>query len=82
MVSAPLHPKAAKVTLSKESIKLALKDGRSVIVPLAWQPDIYNATAAQRRHFELIADGAVIFWPDVDTYISVRRLLVPDGEAH
>ena len=51
-----------------------LEDGRSLTVPLEWFPRLRDATADQRRKYEIIGRGIGIHWPEVDEDISVPRL--------
>ena len=36
------------VRFTKDTFSVALRDGRTITVPLAWYPRLFNATAAQR----------------------------------
>lgn len=55
---------------------MALADGRTLAVPLAWFPRLLRATAEQRQHFELLGDGEGIHWPEIDEDLSVVGLLL------
>jgi hypothetical protein len=68
-------PRAVKVVLTREELRVDLDDGRHLRVPLAWFPRLFHATARQRTRFELIDDGEGIRWPDVDEDLSVAGLL-------
>jgi hypothetical protein len=37
--------RVADVTVSKGTLSVALRDGRTITVPLAWYPRLFNATA-------------------------------------
>ena len=63
------------VIMAGEMFRVVLADGRSVSAPLAWHPRLQHATAAERNHWRLIADGEGIHWPDLDEDISVENLL-------
>ena len=53
--------------------------GRSLTVPLEWFPRLRDASEADRKSFELDADGYAIHWPVLDEDISVPGLLgLPD----
>ena len=41
--------RVADVKFTKDSLSVALRDGRTITVPLAWYPRLFNATAAERR---------------------------------
>ena len=70
--SAPeIDHRAKEVRFSDDELTVVLVDGRSISVPLAWFPRLQGATAAERRHFELIGDGNGIHWPVIDEDLSV-----------
>lgn len=52
-----------------------LSDKRSIEVPIEWFPRLHDATPDARQHFELLGDGRIIHWPDVDEDIEVEHLL-------
>lgn len=81
IICAPLHPEAKSVQIVRGHIGVTLRDGRSLFVPTIWYPDVHNLSPAQQANTELIGGGVCIFWPDADLYVSVRRLLVPDGDC-
>jgi hypothetical protein len=69
------QPRALTVNVSDDFITVRLDDGRVIAVPLAWSWRLSDATPEQRRHWELIADGTGIHWPDIDEDLSVRGML-------
>ena len=52
-----------------------LKDDRTIAVPLAWYPRLFNATPEQRAHWEPCGGGYGIHWPDIDEHLSSEGLL-------
>jgi hypothetical protein len=68
-------PIASDVKVTAEALVVALHDGRTVSVPLAWYPRLAEATPAERRKWELIGPGIGIHWPTLDEDISVDALL-------
>jgi hypothetical protein len=66
---------AQKVTVSEVSLAVDLVDGRTIIVPLVWYPRLWYGTPEERNHFEIIGDGTLIHWPDLDEDLSVSGLL-------
>ena len=54
---------------------VALSDGRTLSVPLAWFPRLLRATAAERADWRLIGSGEGIRWETLDEDLSVRGLL-------
>ncbi len=67
--------RAVRLIVSDEALTVDLVDGRTIIVPLAWYPRLWHGTPAERNHFEFLADGAFIHWPDLDEDLSVAGLL-------
>jgi hypothetical protein len=68
-------PLAVDVVVTSESLTVALADGRSLSVPLAWYPRLDHATQAERANWRLLGDGYAIEWPDLDEHIGVEGLL-------
>ena len=63
------------VKFKKDTLSVALRDGRTITVPLAWYPRLFNATAAQRKNWQVAGGGYGIHWPDVDEDLSTEGLL-------
>jgi hypothetical protein len=73
-VVSPPEPRARAVDFVADRLVVHLEDGRSLTVPLEWFPRLRDATADQRRKYEIIGRGIGIHWPEVDEDISVPRL--------
>lgn len=71
--------------MTEDELSVALMDGRSVSVPLAWYPRLANATAAQRSRWEIAGGGYGIHWPEIDEDLTteglLRGALAPAGSA-
>jgi hypothetical protein len=78
----PLWPMAVSVKFDKNSFTVELSDARKLIIPIAWSPKLAKATTAQRANYTFVGRGVGIHWPDIDEDLSVRRLMVPDGEPY
>ncbi len=63
------------IDVTEDSIHAELEDGRTVSVPLAWSWRLSEATAEQRKNFEIIGNGEGAHWPDIDEDISIRGML-------
>ena len=76
-------PFARDVTVSDDTLRVDLSDGRSISAPLAWYPRLLRATPAERKRWRLIGRGLGIHWTDLDEDISVEGLLAgkPSGES-
>ena len=66
------------VEFDADSMWVALSDGRTIGVPLAWFPRLLHATPEQREMVELSRTG--LHWDDLDEDISVAGLLSGTGD--
>jgi len=67
--------RAQRVEVNEDTLTIELVDGRVVMVPLTWYPRLWYGTAEERAHFEIIGDGTLIHWPDLDEDLSVAGIL-------
>ena len=76
-------PRAEKVKLSADTLRVDLDDGRTIFAPLAWFPRLYHATKEEAANWRLIGKEQGIRWEDIDEDISVEGLLAgrPSGES-
>ena len=65
-------PNAAGVTLTTDTLRVDLNDGRTISVPLTWYPRLFHATRAERGRWRLIGKGQGIHSEDIDEDISVE----------
>ncbi len=71
------------VTISKDTLSVDLRDGRSLSVPLAWYPRLAYGAAAEHANWRLIGAGEGLHWTDLDEDISIPGLFEdrPSGES-
>jgi len=62
------------VRVDEEFLTVDLMDGRTIRVPLAWYPRLWNATVEQRNNWQKCGPYG-IHWPDVDEDLSTEGLL-------
>lgn len=76
-------PRAVRVGIAKDELRVDLSDGRTVIAPLAWYPRLLHGTDAERKRWRLIGRGEGIHWAALDEDVSVEGLLAgrPSGES-
>ena len=67
--------RALSASVSEDSLTVDLVDGRTIIVPIAWYPRLWYGTQAERSELEIIGDGSVLHWPELDEDLSVAGLL-------
>lgn len=74
---------AENIEITQDELIIALEDGRTVSVPLAWYPRLLHGTDEERRNWQLIGNGEGIHWEDLDEDISVEHILagVPSNES-
>ena len=75
--------RVVEVKFTKDTLSVALRDGRTITVPLAWYPRLAHATPEERGNWRLIGLGEGIHWPDLDEDISIDGLVAgrPSAES-
>ena len=63
------------VKVDSDMLQVDLMDGRSIHVPLAWYPRLFDASPAERSNWELCGGSYGIHWPDIDEHLSTEGLL-------
>jgi hypothetical protein len=63
------------VRVSKDTLSVDLMDGRTIVVPLAWYPRLFDATAKERAFWKVCGGGYGIHWPKIDEHLSTEGLL-------
>ena len=63
------------VKFTKDALSVALRDGRTIIVPLAWYPRLLDASPAERKNWRVAGGGYGLHWPDIDEDLSTEGLL-------
>src|SRR5438105_2367431 len=63
------------VKFTKDTLSVGLRDGRTIIVPLAWYPRLLNASVTERKNWRVAGGGYGIHWPDIDEDLSTEGLL-------
>jgi len=64
-----------EVHFTDDTMAVDLADGRTIVVPLVWYPKLLEASAEQRRNWEISGAGYGIHWPDLDEDLSTEGLL-------
>ena len=67
--------RVSDVKCTDDELCVALRDGRTITVPLVWYPRLLNATPAQRENWQVAGGGYGIHWPDIEEDLSTEGLL-------
>lgn len=67
--------RVADVRFDEDRLIVDLMDGRTIAVPLAWYPRLFEATPAERARWEKAGSGYGIHWPEIDEDLSTEGLL-------
>lgn len=70
------EPRAQNIIINDDSITVDLVDGRTIIAPVAWYPRLWHGTPDERSNFEIIGEGTIIHWPNLDEDLSVEGILM------
>ncbi len=63
------------VTVTEDELVVGLMDSRTISVPLAWYPRLFDGTPEQRANWEICGAGYGIHWPDLDEDLCTEGLL-------
>ena len=69
---------ASLVRFDADQMWLELDDGRTLGIPLAWFPRLFNGTAEQRADVRISPTG--LHWEELDEDISIAGLLAGRGD--
>src|SRR6266849_1875195 len=67
--------RVSSVSFTADSLSVALMDGRTISVPLAWYPRLLHASQEQLANWKVAGGGYGIHWPDLDEDLSTKGLL-------
>lgn len=68
-------PEIVDLDVDDDQLVVYLADGRTLAAPLSWYPRLEHATAAERSHWALFANGRAVEWPDLDEHIGIDGLI-------
>lgn len=74
-----MNPTIVSVSVRAGRIRVVLRDGRDVTIPMRWSPRLLAATPAQRRNVQIVDEGQALRWPDVDEDIAVSAFLAHES---
>ena len=67
--------RVTNVNVTDDTLSIDLEDGRSIAIPIGWDPRLAYGTPAERANFEISGAGYGIHWPDLDEDIGVEGIL-------
>ena len=70
------EPLASNITFESDEMCIELKDGRKLIVPLAYFPRLLKATNKQRLDYTISGGGTGLHWEEIDEDICVKSLMM------
>ena len=73
MSGTPFFPEALSVEFDEDSMWVALEDGRTIGIPLAWYPRLLKGSIEARGDFFISPSG--IHWDSLDEDVSIASLL-------
>lgn len=68
-------PRAAAVRVEKDTVWVALVDGRELRMPISWFGFLDGRSRAELEDVEVIGFGSSIWWETIDEGVSVPSLL-------
>ena len=69
------------VRFTKDTLSVALRDGRTITVPLAWYPRLLNASAAEQRRVGGVDDGVGGLLDNVGRSSEFERLAAGESQS-
>jgi hypothetical protein len=71
----PNRPLVKGVSVKADTLDVEYADGRVATIKRSLSPRLRQATDAQIRHWELIAGGVGVHWPDIDEDLSAETFI-------
>lgn len=68
--------KGKKVEITEKYLHVELEDGRLILTPMEWYPELQSATELQRQNFKFICRNTGLEWPDLDLHLSIGHMLI------
>lgn len=68
------RPRAAAATVQGEILRVTLRDGRELSVPVVWFDWLARASEEDRAEIQIVEDGAGLWWEGLDDGVSVPWL--------
>ena len=64
-----------QIEVTEKYLKVELEDGRIILTPISWYPELSNASKEQQLNFKFICKQTGIEWPELDLHLSIGHML-------
>lgn len=68
--------KGKSVCFDNKYLHVELTDGRIILTPLIWYPELQQATIKQLNNYRFICKNTGIEWPDLDYHLSIAAMMI------
>ncbi len=68
--------KGKSVCFDNKYLHVELADGRVILTPLNWYPELQQATITQLNNYRFICKKTGIEWPDLDYHLSIASMML------
>jgi hypothetical protein len=73
--------KGKSVHVDERHLNVELEDGRIISTPMAWYPELKNASLTQLGNYRFICRGTGIEWPDIDYHLSIEAMFAESRQT-
>lgn len=75
ILAAEADERVRDVHFDDATMSVELMDGRTITVPLAWYPRLFDAGPTDRANWQIAGAGYGLHWPSLDEDLSTEGLL-------
>ncbi len=68
--------KGKTVHFNDRYLHVELEDGRAILTPMEWYPELQKATFEEISNYSFICQNTGIEWPDMDYQLSIESMLI------
>lgn len=72
--------KGKSVRFDDQYLHVELEDGRVISTPMAWYPELQEATLRQLSECRFICRGTGIEWPELDYHLSIESMMIAGSQ--
>ena len=67
--------KGKAVHFDDQHLRVELEDGRIILTPMDWYPELQHAAYQQLKNYQFICRGTGIEWLELDYHLSIEMML-------